>query len=92
MTVIILIIFYTAPLSVLAEVLSTRSSATLYLPFAVMNLVRTLARCCTAAVLNMSYLQQYSTLLSEEGREDALLCQLDVIMGCDVDGWATIQH
>jgi hypothetical protein len=50
-TVIILIIFYTAPLSVLAEVLSTRSSATLYLPFAVMNLVRALDHDCRAAAL-----------------------------------------
>lgn len=39
-TVVILIIFYTAPLSVLAEVFATRSSASLYLPFAVMNMVR----------------------------------------------------
>lgn len=38
-TVFILIIFYTAPLSVLAEVFRTRSSAALYLPFAVMNAV-----------------------------------------------------
>lgn len=40
MTVTILVIFYSAPLSVLAEVFATRSSATLYLPFAIMNLVR----------------------------------------------------
>lgn len=38
-TVVILIIFYTAPLSVLAEVFATRSSASLYLPFAIMNMV-----------------------------------------------------
>eukprot|EP00878_Enallax_costatus_P035882 GHUV01040127.1.p1 GENE.GHUV01040127.1~~GHUV01040127.1.p1 ORF type:complete len:217 (+),score=21.48 GHUV01040127.1:162-812(+) len=38
-TVFILLIFYSAPLSVLAEVLRTRSSAALYLPFAVMNMV-----------------------------------------------------
>eukprot|EP00877_Chromochloris_zofingiensis_P005579 jgi/Chrzof1/15021/Cz09g24080.t1 len=37
--VIILLIFYTAPLSAVAEVLKTRSSATLYLPFACMNVV-----------------------------------------------------
>jgi hypothetical protein len=41
-TVAILIIFYTAPLSVLAEVFATRSSATLYMPFAIMNLVSSL--------------------------------------------------
>lgn len=38
-TVLILLIFYSAPLSALAEVFRTRSSATLYLPFAVMNTV-----------------------------------------------------
>jgi hypothetical protein len=37
--VFILLIFYSAPLSVLAEVLRTRSSASLYLPFAAMNVV-----------------------------------------------------
>jgi hypothetical protein len=35
--VFILLIFYTAPLSALAEVFRTRSSASLYLPFAAMN-------------------------------------------------------
>jgi hypothetical protein len=39
-TVGILIVFYSAPLTALAEVFRTRSSATLYLPFAAMNLVR----------------------------------------------------
>ncbi|KAF8061939.1 SWEET6B [Scenedesmus sp. PABB004] len=38
-TVFILIIFYCAPLSVLAEVLATRSAAALHLPFACMNAV-----------------------------------------------------
>lgn len=38
-TVLILVIFYSAPLSALAEVFRTRSSATLYLPFAAMNTV-----------------------------------------------------
>lgn len=39
MTVIILVVFYSAPLSVLAEVFATQSSASLYLPFAIMNMV-----------------------------------------------------
>lgn len=38
-TVLILVLFYSAPLSVLADVFRTRSSAALYLPFAVMNCV-----------------------------------------------------
>ncbi len=38
-TVFILLIFYGAPLSVFAEVLRSRSSAALYLPFAVMNMI-----------------------------------------------------
>jgi hypothetical protein len=38
-TVLILLIFYSAPLSALAEVFRTRSSASLYLPFAAMNVV-----------------------------------------------------
>jgi hypothetical protein len=37
--VFILLIFYSAPLSALAEVLRTRCSASLYLPFAAMNVV-----------------------------------------------------
>lgn len=36
-TVAVLVIFYSAPLSVLAEVFATRSSAALYLPFAAAN-------------------------------------------------------
>jgi hypothetical protein len=40
-TVAVLVIFYSAPLSVLAEVFASRSSAGLHLPFAVMNMVRT---------------------------------------------------
>lgn len=35
----ILLVFYSAPLSALAEVLRSRCSASLYLPFAAMNVV-----------------------------------------------------
>jgi hypothetical protein len=37
--VFVLLIFYSAPLSVIAQVLRSRSSAGLYLPFAIMNVV-----------------------------------------------------
>jgi hypothetical protein len=37
--VFILLVFYTAPLSALAEVFRTHSSASLYLPFAAMNVI-----------------------------------------------------
>ncbi|WIA18167.1 hypothetical protein OEZ85_009642 [Tetradesmus obliquus] len=75
-TVFILLVFYSAPLSALAEVLRSRCSASLYLPFAAMNVVNGLLWTTYGLALGDSFIYGPNMVGAVFGSLQVVLCMV----------------